>query len=180
MIAGEDDRLARAFLLLSEGLLSIQRGDERQARISLHAALESFQSIPMESREAEVWLALAELEWRADDVSSSVDAARSAQAIAARMGSPALATAAAAALERTGVRITRRSSPSTGGRLGGLSARETEVVRLVAEGRSNADIGRRLGLSEYTVRNHVSSILGKLALRSRFEAARWVAAQSAR
>jgi DNA-binding NarL/FixJ family response regulator len=53
----------------------------------------------------------------------------------------------------------RRNDP-----LGVLSAREREVLALMAEGRSNAGIGRRLWVTEGTVEKHVRSILAKLSL----------------
>lgn len=52
----------------------------------------------------------------------------------------------------------------------GLSAREVEILELIAEGRANADIARRLFLSEKTVRNHISSIYAKLGVADRAEA----------
>ncbi len=52
-------------------------------------------------------------------------------------------------------------------RAGGLSPRELEVLRLVAEGRSNKAIAEQLGLSERTVDRHVSNILTKLDVVSR-------------
>jgi DNA-binding NarL/FixJ family response regulator len=56
-------------------------------------------------------------------------------------------------------------------RLGLLSKRETEVLRLLAEGLTNAEIAARLFISTKTAGNHVSSVLSKLHLRSRSEAA---------
>ena len=53
----------------------------------------------------------------------------------------------------------RRNDP-----LAALSAREREVLALMAEGRSNAGIARRLWVTEGTVEKHVRSILGKLSL----------------
>jgi NarL family two-component system response regulator LiaR len=61
--------------------------------------------------------------------------------------------------------------PADGRTLGQLTIREREIADLVAEGRSNADIAAALSLSVYTVKNHVSNILMKLAVQSRTEAA---------
>jgi DNA-binding NarL/FixJ family response regulator len=48
-----------------------------------------------------------------------------------------------------------------------LSAREIEVLRLVAEGRTNADIGRALHISEATVKTHLLRVFGKLEVSDR-------------
>jgi NarL family two-component system response regulator LiaR len=52
-----------------------------------------------------------------------------------------------------------------------LTAREVEVLRLVAQGRSNREIAERLTVTEMTIRTHLSNILGKLHLASRTQAA---------
>jgi DNA-binding NarL/FixJ family response regulator len=54
-----------------------------------------------------------------------------------------------------------------------LTARELDVLRLLGEGRANKEIAAALALSDRTVRTHVSSILAKLGLSSRTQAALW-------
>lgn len=52
-----------------------------------------------------------------------------------------------------------------------LTQRESDVLRLVALGRANKEISRELGIGEGTVKTHVSSVLGKLGVQSRTQAA---------
>jgi two-component system, NarL family, response regulator LiaR len=66
-------------------------------------------------------------------------------------------------LNRSGVRQKRVP-------LDALSPRERDIAALMIEGRTNTEIARRLELSIYTVKNHISSILMKLGAQSRTEA----------
>ncbi|GAA2108774.1 response regulator [Actinomadura alba] len=56
-------------------------------------------------------------------------------------------------------------------RLESLTARESDVLRLVAEGLSNADIGRRLHMSETSIKTYMTRILAKLGCANRVQAA---------
>lgn len=55
-------------------------------------------------------------------------------------------------------------------KLGGLTGRELEVLKVLSRGYSNAKIGQKLFISEGTVKKHITSILGKLCMENRVEA----------
>ncbi len=112
----------------------------------------------------EAAMALAELD---DDASR-----REAHALLESIGARPLADRVARALRERGVRgLKRRPRKSTRANPSGLTTRELEVLRLVAEGLRNAEIGERLFVSPKTVDHHVSALLAKLGARTRSEAA---------
>jgi len=97
---------------------------------------------------------------------------RQALEICERLQAAALAGIIRRKLRASGVRgIARGAQERTRQNPHGLTARELKVLSLLIEGCRNAEIARRLFVSEKTVDHHVSSILGKLDVRSRGEAA---------
>ncbi|WP_406457630.1 response regulator transcription factor [Streptomyces sp. NBC_00876] len=69
------------------------------------------------------------------------------------------------------VRGPEAGSPSEDERLSVLSERERSVLELIGEGLTNRQIAKRLYLSEKTVKNHISRLLGKLGVERRVQAA---------
>ncbi len=74
--------------------------------------------------------------------------------------------------------ISRREAEIPNAHAPKLTQREVEVLRLVARGMGNRDIGSQLFISENTVKNHVRNILEKLQLHSRMEAAMYAVRQN--
>lgn len=99
-----------------------------------------------------------------DEVSAAVTEAAE---IARRLGATPLAETAATLARRVGL----RGAGQGGAGADLLTAREREVLRLVAEGHSNSRIAERLFISPKTASVHVSRIIAKLGVTNRVEAA---------
>ena len=98
------------------------------------------------------------------DVATIAPALRSVMAGQSVLEGEVLARATALSVD--GARP-RREEPE----MRGLTEREREVVRAIADGMSNAEVAAALYMSEGTVRNHISAILAKLGLRNRTQIA---------
>ena len=133
----------------AEGVLAGARGEHDRARMLLEDAVDGFErsGAPFEAAQARLELA------------ASLTALGRAE-IGARE----------AALARERFDALRRPS-ADGDRPSSLTAREREVLRLLAEGLTNRQIAERLVLSQHTVHRHVANLLRKLGLPSRAAAA---------
>jgi DNA-binding CsgD family transcriptional regulator len=98
---------------------------------------------------------------------------RAALAVLDDLGARATAAAARRRMRKLGMTsIPRGPRAATRAAPAGLTAREQEVLALLAEGLPDREISRRLFISERTVHHHVSAVLGKIGVSSRTAAAR--------
>jgi DNA-binding CsgD family transcriptional regulator len=119
-------------------------------------------------------LRLAEAAASTGDAARAADALQAAYRIAVDLGAAGLAAEAAAISRRTRLSVeapTRVGIDKTSIERLGLTAREAEVLALVAAGQTNRQIGEQLFVSEKTASVHVSNILRKLGVTSRVDAA---------
>jgi len=154
-----DGAVARAGALLAAGA-----GGEAVEPLEL--ALAHYRQLSMPLGVARCQLLLARARTGASP-EAAVAGARAALAAFEELGAGRHADLAAALLRELGVKAARRGPRGTGL----LTRRERQVLELLEAGLSNRAIAGRLHLSLKTVEHHVSSVLSKLDLRSRAEAA---------
>jgi DNA-binding NarL/FixJ family response regulator/Tfp pilus assembly protein PilF len=165
LVAATRDERAAAFADLAAGRLAAAAGDE-SASAAFQAAIERFGALQLPFDAARARLELART------IADAAPAAATAEARVAsrefeRLGAATHADAAGALLRRLGGGDGRTWPKGTGD----LTKREREVLALLGEGLSNAEIADRLVISRRTAEHHVANVLSKLGLRSRAEAA---------
>jgi ATP/maltotriose-dependent transcriptional regulator MalT len=158
----------RASAAFARGVLAHAEGENEVSRRHLEDALDLFQrsGAPFEAAEARLELARVLIDLGRDDL--ALREARSAYAALLAVGAGLAARRAGALLRELGASPTR---PGRGEPTFGLSARELEVLTLVAQGHSNQRIAEILVLSKHTIRRHVANILKKMDVPSRTAAA---------
>lgn len=158
-----DQPLARISALRTRGVLAGRQGSSPTAEANLISALELTDACAAPFERARTLLELAEL--RTGD--SAANLLNEARMICTPLhAAPMLARIDALAGRGPG----DEASPE---QLGGLTTRECEVLRLVAQGLTDADIGERLFISHRTASQHLRSVYGKLDVRSRAAATRY-------
>jgi DNA-binding CsgD family transcriptional regulator len=158
-----DSDLVHAYQQLARG--QVAAAGEGSAAGDLQGALEAFAglALPLEAARSQLELARA---IAADAPEAAAAQAKLALSKLEALGAKPQADAAAGLLRELGA--SGRAWPR---RQGSLTKRETEVLMLLGAGLSNIEIAQRLVISRRTAEHHVASVLTKLGLRNRSEAA---------
>ncbi len=154
--AALDSLFLRAAAAHAVGAVLLAEGDARAASAALHQGMDAWHELeaPYEEARTRVLMALA-CRQLGDDDSADLEFDAASQVFRQLGAGPDLARTQA---------LAKRDAPEA---VGGLSAREVEVLRLLATGKTNRAIADELFISEKTVARHVSNIFTKLGLSSR-------------
>jgi len=166
--SGHGDALAALAHALGE--IALAEGEPELAAEQMGRAVELHRELRIPAERVQILhragVALAAAGQRESAIERQAEAYRLARQLAARP----LAGRAAAAIEALGESAEQRLGRAAADGESPLTRREQEVIRLVAEGKTNREIAAELFLSPRTVDMHVRNILGKLDCRSRAEA----------
>lgn len=147
----------RASVAYARGTVASAQGDRARARVAFEDAIRHYLRAGAPFEEARARLALAR---ELGELGRPTDALRHARTAAQSLDRLGAARAAKAAHA-----LVRRFEPVQGRSL--LTKRERQVLRLVADGKTNRGIADALVLSEHTVNRHITNILAKLGAASR-------------
>jgi DNA-binding CsgD family transcriptional regulator len=160
--------LARPQLLRARGLLYQRRGELDGALEALRSSADIARAQHALVQLGRTLAVLATVARQHGDLAQAAHADAELAAVVEKIGPEVLGLSWARGLPVPRPGLTK-------GYTGPLSPREREVAALIAEGRSNRQIGETLVISERTAEHHVESILSKLGFDSRAQVAAWVA-----
>ena len=144
------------------GAVLLADGDVEAASTSLRHACEIWRDLEMPYDEARTCVLLGTVcERRGDQDGRRLELETARRLFTQLSAEPCLA------------RITESSEPASPRRIGSLSEREVQVIRLLADGKTNRAIADELFISEKTVARHVSNIFDKVGVSSRSGATAW-------
>ena len=155
----------RASAAAARGVLAAARGDHRAASRALEESADLYRKSGAPYEEGRTRLELATALARIGQRDRARREADEAARALRRLGAERAAGQGEALLRELEQPEPPRPGP------GPLTRRQLEILRLVAQGASNAEIARRLSLSEHTVKRHVANLLTRLGLNTRAAAA---------
>jgi DNA-binding CsgD family transcriptional regulator len=174
-----DTPVLRATASLAAGRVAAARADNDGAMEALVAARDALKPDERPVLAGTICYEIARVLGAQGDTPSAVVEARAALAMFDRLGAVVEADRVSALLRNLGARTPARSR-ATSEQADTLTPREREVLGLLRQGLTNAEIGSRLFISTKTAEHHVGRVLTKLGVRSRAEAAAVAVELSAR
>ena len=167
--------IAVALAETGEGMLLLLRDSNPQAAIPLlRSAIDALEQIPLPDVASRIRRALAQALTGSGDREAALQELRIAHDKFARIGSRGELENVRDEIRKLGSRPPPRTV-SDG--MAGLTGRELEIARMVAQRKSNKDIGSALDISARTVSTHLSNIFGKVGVTSRGELADFIREQ---
>ncbi|HKA02779.1 MAG TPA: AAA family ATPase [Acidimicrobiales bacterium] len=156
---------AAAAAALARGAVLLAMGEARRAAEMASVAAATMEGVGARVAEGRSFTLAGRALAQAGDSRAAIDCLERAEAVLSSCGAARFADEAARELRRLGRRVTRRGRAAPGEL--GLSRREYEIARLVAEGKTNRQIAAELYLSEKTVETHLYHVFAKLDVSSR-------------
>ena len=159
----------RASAAAARGVLAAARGDQKKASRFLEEAADLYRRSAAPYEEGRTRLELAAALGRIGERERARREAAEATQALRRLG--AFRAAEQGETLAAELEAPEAPSPARARRGESLTERQLEILTLVAQGASNADIAKRLALSEHTVKRHVANLLSRLGLKTRAAAA---------
>jgi len=164
------NRLGLVWVAAGDGILARLHEDYAKAADLLRTAIEGLEAIPWVFDAARLRRWLADVMIRLGDQQGGVRELRRSYDVCAALGARIEMERARDMMKELGLRPPSRESAG-GRRVAALTARESDIARLVAARKSNKEIASELGIAARTVTTHVANIFTKLGVSSRGELA---------